>query len=235
MGRNTRHLRRLRWQLRIDVGSDNCDCDEIRGRRLPKTPLRATGLNFLATLGEEMHERRCVVILALRGIRRRLAEESRLLPIHFAPPQAPPRLGKSSFGGSVLARPQPIAAGLEEKSERFCRNGGAKWISRGNSSCVFGSSDNYDSVKSEPTRESGPAMGYELLDQQGSSHISHHRSCRNTTPSFITNDTSCRARRSSRGLAGMAMRSAARPGRMAPRSSERPIRSAALVVIILRA
>jgi len=34
----------------------------------------------------------------------------------------------------VHARPLPrlIAAGLEEKSERFCRNGGAKWISRGN-------------------------------------------------------------------------------------------------------
>ncbi len=35
--------------------------------------------------------------------------ESPLL-IHFAPPQAPPRLGKSSFGGSVLARPQPEPA-----------------------------------------------------------------------------------------------------------------------------
>ncbi len=56
----------LRWQLRIVEGPDKRNCDEIRGRWLPKTPLRATGLNFLAALGEEMHERRCVMNLALR-------------------------------------------------------------------------------------------------------------------------------------------------------------------------
>ena len=41
----------------------------------------------------------------------------------------------------------------------------------GNPGCVSGSSDEHRPVKSEPTRESGPARGYAILDQQGSSHI----------------------------------------------------------------
>jgi hypothetical protein len=49
----------LRGQLRTDEGPNDCNFAEIRGRRIPKTPLRATGLNFLATLGEEVDARRC--------------------------------------------------------------------------------------------------------------------------------------------------------------------------------
>jgi hypothetical protein len=56
----------LHWQLRIVEGPDKRDSEEVRGRWLPKTPLRTTGLNFLATLGEEIQLRTCVMNRALR-------------------------------------------------------------------------------------------------------------------------------------------------------------------------
>ena len=38
----------------LDEEPDRCNCNEIRDRRLPNTPLRTIGLNFLATLGKEI-------------------------------------------------------------------------------------------------------------------------------------------------------------------------------------